>query len=68
MSRLEIEKIKESQVILVAVGDIMVGDFPESEKASREVLSLPIYPEIEEGEQRGVVERLSELTRRLSNA
>ncbi|MEA2015261.1 MAG: DegT/DnrJ/EryC1/StrS family aminotransferase [Actinomycetota bacterium] len=44
------------------------GDFPESEKASKEVLSLPMYPEIEEGRQREVVERLGELTRRLSNA
>jgi dTDP-4-amino-4,6-dideoxygalactose transaminase len=44
------------------------SDFPEAEKASKEVLSLPMYPEIEEGGQREVVGRSSELTRRLSNA
>jgi dTDP-4-amino-4,6-dideoxygalactose transaminase len=31
------------------------GDFPESEGASREVLSLPIYPELSEEQQRAVV-------------
>lgn len=31
------------------------GDFPESESASREVLSLPIYPELSEEQQRTVV-------------
>jgi len=31
------------------------GDFPESEKASREVLSLPIYPEISSEQQAFVV-------------
>lgn len=31
------------------------GDFPESESASREVLSLPIYPELPEEQQRAVV-------------
>jgi dTDP-4-amino-4,6-dideoxygalactose transaminase len=31
------------------------GDFPESERASQEVLSLPIYPELTEEQQRAVV-------------
>ena len=31
------------------------GDFPASEAASREVLSLPIYPELTEAQQRSVV-------------
>jgi dTDP-4-amino-4,6-dideoxygalactose transaminase len=31
------------------------GDFPQSESASREVLSLPIYPELSEKQQRAVV-------------
>jgi len=36
------------------------GDFPESEKASREVLSLPIYPEIEREQQDVVVQKIKE--------
>ena len=31
------------------------GDFPASERASAEVVSLPIYPELTEGQQRAVV-------------
>lgn len=34
------------------------GDFPEAERASREVLSLPIYPELGEGRQRRVVDAI----------
>jgi dTDP-4-amino-4,6-dideoxygalactose transaminase len=32
------------------------GDFPVSEEASREVLALPIYPEIKEDQQRRVIQ------------
>jgi|ERR1700722_20883331 len=34
------------------------GDFPESEKASRDVLALPIYPELSENEIEYVAEEL----------
>lgn len=36
------------------------GDFPESEKASKEVLSLPIYPELTPGEQDLIVKKIKE--------
>jgi UDP-2-acetamido-2-deoxy-ribo-hexuluronate aminotransferase len=36
------------------------GEFPESEKASREVLSLPMHPFLAEGEQDRVVRALTE--------
>jgi len=36
------------------------GDFPESEKASREVLSLPMHPFLTEKEQDKIVEALKE--------
>ncbi len=31
------------------------GDFPESERAAREVLSLPVYPELTEAQREHVV-------------
>jgi len=36
------------------------GSFPESERAAREVLALPIYPEIREDEQETVVSAIAE--------
>ncbi len=40
------------------------GDFPESEKACREVLSLPIYPELGEERQAMVVAAVADFFRR----
>jgi dTDP-4-amino-4,6-dideoxygalactose transaminase len=36
------------------------GDFPESEKASREVLSLPVYPELPDAQQDLVVQAIAD--------
>jgi len=36
------------------------GDFPESEKASREVLSLPVYPELPDVQQDRVVQAIAD--------
>ncbi len=39
------------------------GQFPESERAAREVLALPIYPELRDDEQERVVDAMAEFLR-----
>ena len=39
------------------------GDFPRAESAAREVLALPIYPELSEAQQEYVVAQLAEFVR-----
>jgi dTDP-4-amino-4,6-dideoxygalactose transaminase len=39
------------------------GQFPEAERAAREVLSLPIYPELDGGAQGRVIEAIREFFR-----
>jgi dTDP-4-amino-4,6-dideoxygalactose transaminase len=42
----------------------MENEFPESEKASRETLALPIYPELKPEQQEFVVEKIREFYER----
>jgi dTDP-4-amino-4,6-dideoxygalactose transaminase len=36
------------------------GDFPESERAAAETLSLPVFPELREEEQQYVIDKVKE--------
>jgi len=44
------------------------GDLPETDQAAREVLALPIFPELTEQEQHAVVQRIAEYYRRQAGA
>ena len=44
----------------------VAGEFPESEKASREVLSLPVYPELPDARQERVVKAIAEFAKNSS--
>jgi dTDP-4-amino-4,6-dideoxygalactose transaminase len=35
------------------------GDFPHAESVSQDILALPVYPELSEARQRGVVEAIT---------
>ncbi|HWX20974.1 MAG TPA: DegT/DnrJ/EryC1/StrS family aminotransferase [Candidatus Binatia bacterium] len=50
-------KCLHEQPVFAGLG-YRAGDFPESEKAAREVLSLPMHPFLSEAEQDGVVAAL----------
>jgi dTDP-4-amino-4,6-dideoxygalactose transaminase len=43
--------------------DYRCGDFPVSESTCREVLSLPIYPELKHEQQRAVVAAIADFYR-----
>jgi dTDP-4-amino-4,6-dideoxygalactose transaminase len=43
------------------------GDLPNSEKASQEVLALPIYPELTEDQQMAVVDRIKAFYKRIGS-
>lgn len=55
-------KCLHEQPVFADTGYTM-GDFPESEKASREVLSLPMHPFLNAADQDRIVERLRSLLR-----
>jgi len=42
------------------------GDFPFAEKASKEVLSLPVYPELKKEEREFIVEKILEIALKVS--
>jgi len=39
------------------------GDFPETEKVAKEVLSLPIYPDLSEKSQDFIIKKIKEIYR-----